>query len=138
MLKQLTKSELDAAKKEKEKFYRQIDVVKLPKWISDLFPAYRIFIGGCVERGVGSSFRRQAHAHNHKIDTNLGCLCFRSIRRIGKYHSIAADTGKIDIIIDKPSRLMLHEFAHLLALQQWHNKTFERRYRELLALSYNQ
>lgn len=132
----LTKSELDVAKKAKDDFYRQIEIVVLPDWLKNLFPSCRVFVGGCVERGVGSAFRHLAHAHNSTKypDPNFGCLCFRSIKRIGQYRIISMNDGRVQIIVDKPSRLMLHEFAHLLALNQGHNPTFYRRYKELLKL----
>lgn len=122
-----TGKELQWLKQEKDKFYRQIATVIPPEGFN-----CSIFIGGCVERGVGSSFRHQAHAHNDKTDPHFGTLCFRSIKRIGKYHTIANDNGTVTIVIDKSSRLLLHEYAHILAPNQWHNKTFDRRYRELL------
>lgn len=126
MLKAKTAEELRRLKKEKNNFYRQITEVVLPDWMR-----CKVFIGGCIERGVGSSFRAKAHAHNEKTDSDFGYLCFRSIKRLGKYHTIANDNG-ITVIVDKPSRLLLHEYAHILAPNQYHNETFDRRYRELL------
>lgn len=77
-----------------------------------------IFLGGCVERGDGSSFRRRAHAHNYKGTAQQGWICVRSRKRV------MTKTGK-------PSELMLHELAHLLAPNQPHNKTFDNRLKEL-------
>lgn len=72
----------------------------------------RLFVGGCVERGDGSSFRRRAHAHvegQHK-----GWICIRSWRRV------LGSTGR-------PSRLVWHEVAHyLVGPSNWHNKTWDR------------
>ena len=127
MIKPKTGAELRLLKQQKDDFYRQIASVVIPgNWHC------KVFIGGCMERGVGSAFRHQAHAHNSKIDPNFGWLCFRSIKRLGKYHTIANDNGTVLIVVDKPSRLLLHEYAHILAPNQGHNKTFERRYKELL------
>jgi len=56
-----------------------------------------VFIGGCVERGVGSSFRARAHAHTS--GEHLGWICIRGWRRLYQ------------------RGLMLHELAHVLTRQ---------------------
>ena len=62
-----------------------------------------IFVGGCVRRGDGSSFRASAHAHTDKRDgENQYWICVRS------KHKVFTPSGK-------PSTLLLHEYAHLLA-----------------------
>jgi hypothetical protein len=60
-----------------------------------------VFVGGCVERGDGSSFRAMAHAHyvNGKASDNW--ICVRSPKRL--YNA----TGGA-------SELMKHELAHIL------------------------
>jgi len=78
----------------------------------------RVFVGGCVERGDGSSFRAQAHAHNSKTDPYFGWVCFRSSKRL--FTASGA-----------PSQLLLEEIAHILAPNQPHNATWIRRYKEL-------
>ncbi len=127
MIKPKTGAELQLLRKQQNDFYRQIKEIVLPHRFN-----CKVFIGGCIERGVGSSFRAKAHAHNDKTDPDFGVLCFRSIKRLGEYHTITNSDGTIIIVVDKPSRLLLHEYAHILAPNQYHNKTFDRRYRELL------
>lgn len=61
-----------------------------------------IFVGGCVDRGDGSSFRKIAHAHTQ--EKNHGWICVRSPKRL-----YMAD--------GKPSQVMLHELAHILTNQ---------------------
>ena len=61
-----------------------------------------VFIGGCVERGIGSSFRRRAHAHIYGTDE--GWICFRSPKRVFQHD------GRT------PSRILMHEYAHVLSL----------------------
>jgi len=56
-----------------------------------------IFVGGCVARGDGSSFRAKAHAHTTGAYT--GWLCFRTRRRVAS------------------RALVLHELAHLVTGQ---------------------
>lgn len=78
----------------------------------------RLFVGGCVERGDGSSFRRRAHAH--VVGQDKGWICIRSWRRI------LGSTGR-------PSRLIWHEVAHcLVGPSNWHNKTWDRMRRKLI------
>ena len=76
-----------------------------------------VFVGGCVERGDGSSFRRQAHAHTSKTDPFQGWVCVRSPKRL------RTASGK-------PSMVMLHELAHILT-GHGHDDTWRRKVREL-------
>lgn len=66
------------------------------------YPEFKgLFVGGCVERGVGSRFRSQAHAHD-RGGAHEGWICVLSPKRL-----YTASGGV--------SQLMLHELAHLLA-----------------------
>lgn len=66
-----------------------------------------VFVGGCVERGEGSSFRAKAHAHIK--GAHNGWICVRSIKRIGEWHPSVPCA-----VISKPSRLLWHEYAHIV------------------------
>ncbi len=80
-----------------------------------------VFVGGCVERGEGSSFRRRAHAHNSKTDPYFGWICVRSWRRIGRGgFAEQVPPGAWNGTITKPSNLVLHEVAHILHPGQGH------------------
>lgn len=80
------------------------------------FPTWKevkgVFVGGCVARGVGSSFRRRAHAHCMLRDPHFGWICFRSLKRVGKVE---------DHMIVEPSRLLWHEYAHILTPDHYHD-----------------
>ena len=76
------------------------------------------FVGGCVERGDGSSFRRRAHAHCFDSDPLKGWICVRSPKRLRMANG-------------KPSMLMLHEMAHILTPNHWHDDVWRSKVREL-------
>lgn len=73
-----------------------------------------VFVGGCVDRGAGSRFRHQAHAHTGKDDSHRGWICVLSHRRL-----FAASRGADGSweATERPSRLMWHEYAHVLTMQ---------------------
>lgn len=68
------------------------------------------FVGGCVERGEGSSFRRKAHAHCYNKDPHQGWICVRSAKRLYDKQG-------------KASLLMWHEMAHIIT-KSGHGKEF--------------
>lgn len=69
------------------------------------FPRAKVFIGGCVKRGEGSSFRASAHAHTSSSQYQ-GWICVRS----KKPETLRLPDGT-------PSNLMKHEYAHILTLE---------------------
>lgn len=71
------------------------------------WPVVGVFVGGCVERGIGSSFHAAAHTHTAKADAWNGWICVRSRRRV------LGDGGN-------PTRLLLHEVAHTIAPRAGH------------------
>jgi hypothetical protein len=127
-----TGEELRSALEAKRAFYREC-VVEVPGWMPEVVG---IFIGGCVARGVGSSFRAQAHAHNSRVlktrfDINTGWICIRSIARLGKYHAVAQGDGSTLIVIDKASRLLMHEYAHILCEGHGHDDKWRKTMKRL-------
>lgn len=72
-----------------------------------------IFIGGCIERKEGSSFRARAHAHCYKKfgDVYFGYICVRSAKRL------YTPSGQV-------SRLLWHEMAHIVTQSTHGNKKF--------------
>ena len=87
-----------------------------------------IFVGGCVERGEGSSFRAKAHAHSRtKYPAYFGWICVRSLKRIGKY--VINEDGTLEIIT--PSQLLWHEYAHILTPNHGHDDVWRKKMKEL-------
>lgn len=93
--------------------------------LSVSFPEVKgVFVGGCVERGEGSSFRARAHAHNmDRIrDPWFGWICVRSKRRVGTF--VMNQSADFDGEITAPSHLILHEYAHILTPKHGHDDTW--------------
>lgn len=126
-IKKKTGEELRSALEVRRAFYREC-FVDVPGWMPEV---EGIFIGGCVARGVGSSFCARAHAHNNKqsknyFDVNEGWICVRSIARLGQYHAVAQDDGLTLIVVDKASRVLMHEYAHILTPNHGHDDTWRK------------
>jgi hypothetical protein len=78
-----------------------MDTSEITKRLQDAgWPVAGVFVGGCMGRGGGSSFR--AAAHTHTKTEPLNWICIRSAKRV------LTPSGQ-------PSRLLLHEVAHVLA-----------------------
>lgn len=60
-----------------------------------------LFTGGCVSRGVGSSFRATAHAH--VSGEWMGWICVRGREEVYRYDG------------ETPSRTLMHEYAHIVS-----------------------
>ena len=88
-----------------------------------------VFVGGCVERGEGSSFRAKAHAHNLKGDPWFGYICVRSLKRIGAW--LPMSDNFFDGEITKPSRTLIHELAHILTPNHGHDEAWRHKMKEL-------
>lgn len=86
-----------------------------------------VFVGGCIERGVGSRFRHQAHAHDSADDPNRGVVCVLSHRRL---FAAVRDASGEWTTSDRPSRLMWHEYAHILT-GHGHDDVWRSKMREL-------
>jgi len=77
-------------------------------------PMAGISVGGCAD-AIGmprrGAFRRRAHAHNHPRDPCFGWICILSTR-----------PGRVVTSIGRPSALLAHEYAHLLAPNSGHRQ----------------
>ena len=81
------------------------------------YPEFKgVFVGGCVDRGDGSSFRAKAHAHTK--EPNKGWICVRSAKRLYVQGT------------NRPSKLMWHELAHILT-GHGHDDTWRKEVRRL-------
>lgn len=76
------------------------------------FPKAKVFVGGCVERGEGSSFHASAHAHTTPSDKFHNWICVRS-KQPRAVHNYCGE----------PTNTMLHEYAHILT-GEGHTKKF--------------
>jgi len=118
----MSRLNIGTAKKRMEKAFGGNMIARVDGW-----QVGGIFIGGCVARGEGSSFRAKAHAHNCPKDKHFGWICVRSMKRLGEF---VCNEDSL-IIITKPSRTMWHEYAHILTPNHGHDDVWRAKMREL-------
>ncbi len=63
-----------------------------------------VFVGGCIDRGEGSSFRARAHAHTSLVSPHYGWVCVRALWRVGPVTLASSPDWDGELV--KPSRLM--------------------------------
>lgn len=77
-------------------------------------PVAGISLGGCAE-AIGTprrgAFRRRAHAHNNPRDPSFGWICI-----------LSTWAGRVVTPTGRPSALLAHEYAHLLAPNSGHGE----------------
>jgi hypothetical protein len=84
-------------------------IVEFPEFEQFKAQGYKgVFVGGCIRRGDGSSFRAKAHAHCYKRDKLFGWICIRSAKRLYTRPG-------------QPSNLMWHELCHILTPNHSHD-----------------
>lgn len=80
-----------------------VDLLRANDW-----PVPGVFVGGCVSRGIGSSFHAMAHTHtSDENDLFYQWICVRSPKRL------LTPAGQ-------PTRLLRHEVAHVIAPKAGH------------------
>lgn len=94
-----------------------------PEWATPV----GLFVGGCRERGIGSRFRHQAHAHTAPGDDFHGWICVLSHRRL---FGQSRDIDGLWTTTENPSRVMWHELAHILT-GHGHDDVWRAKMREL-------
>ena len=110
-------------------------IVNFPEFEQYKTQGFRgVFVGGCIERGDGSSFRAKAHAHNEpyikvgssivkdehgnpKMREHFGWICVRSAKRLYTRPC-------------QPSNLMWHELCHILTPGHSHDDVWRAKARE--------
>lgn len=94
-------------------------IVNIPEFEACKAQGYKgTFVGGCIERGDGSSFRRKAHAHNYHKDPHFGWICVRSAKRLYTRPG-------------QPSNLMWHEMSHIVTPNHGHDDVWRAKAREM-------
>lgn len=76
------------------------------------FPV-RVHFGSCI--ATGRRFRRQAHAHTEPRSSHRGWICILS----AKPERAVSASGR-------PTRLLIHEVAHMFAPSDWHGERWQR------------
>jgi hypothetical protein len=93
-------------------------IIEFPEFEQFKAQGYKgVFVGGCIRRGDGSSFRAKAHAHCYKRDKLFGWICIRSAKRLYTRPG-------------QPSNLMWHELCHILTPNHSHDDVWRAKARQ--------
>lgn len=78
----------------------------------------------CGQDDTPLSCSDYGHAHNFQDFPCFGLICIESLTLIGKYERIKHRDGSVTIKITKPSHILKHEYAHILAYNQMHTQSW--------------